>query len=74
MLSITKISDKHILKGVGFCKRITAVVLKGSWLFVVIYSFFEERNKEGFVLLLFKKKRTEENSPLTKPLPTWRET
>lgn len=29
MLSIIKISDKHILKGVGFCKRITAVVLKG---------------------------------------------
>ena len=35
-------------------------------------SFFEERNKEGFVLLLFKKKRTEENSTFPKPLSTYK--
>jgi len=37
-----------------------------------IYSFFEERNKEGYVLLLFKKKRTEENSTIPKPLSTYK--
>jgi len=37
-----------------------------------IYSFFEERNKEGYILLLFKKKRTEENSTIPKPLSTYK--
>ena len=48
MLSITKISDKHILKGVGFCKRITAVVLKGSWLFVVFILSSKKETKKVF--------------------------
>ena len=37
-----------------------------------VTSFFEERNKEGNVLLLFKKKRTEENSTFPKPLSTYK--
>jgi hypothetical protein len=39
---------------------------------VSLLSFFEERNKEGFVLLLFKKKQTEENSTYPKPLSTYK--
>ena len=39
---------------------------------MITLSFFEERNKEGNVLLLFKKKRTEENSTFPKPLSTYK--
>lgn len=41
-----------------------------AWLFVVLYSFGKEA--KGIVLLLFKKKRTEENSTFPKPLSTYK--
>lgn len=40
---------------------ITAAALMEVWLFVAIYSFFEERNKEGYVLSFGANERTKEN-------------
>jgi len=43
------------------------------WLFVVLYSFFEERNKEGYVLSFGANERTKENIHPSQALPCMEE-
>ena len=54
-------------------KRITAVVRKGAMAVCGLYSFFEERNKEGFVLSFGANERTKENIHPHQGLPLYGE-